>query len=76
MTICTRCVMDTSDPDITFDAAGVCHHCHAYDEAVRTRVVPDRAARDALVGGRRHLYDAEMKEDRRTQTRPGHERTP
>ncbi|MCX8040108.1 MAG: N-acetyl sugar amidotransferase [Planctomycetota bacterium] len=29
---CTRCVMDTSDPEIVFDAAGVCHHCHAYDQ--------------------------------------------
>ena len=36
--ICVRCVMDTSDPDIRFDAAGVCHHCHAYDEAVIARV--------------------------------------
>ncbi|TQK71769.1 MULTISPECIES: hypothetical protein [unclassified Nocardioides] len=36
----------------------------------------DRAARDSLVGGRRHLYEAEMKEDRRTQGRPGHERIP
>ena len=36
----------------------------------------DQAARDALVGGRRHLYEAEMKEDRRTHGRPGHERTP
>ena len=25
--ICTRCVMDTSDPDIIFDENGVCHHC-------------------------------------------------
>lgn len=25
--ICTRCVMDTSDPEITFDAFGVCNHC-------------------------------------------------
>jgi N-acetyl sugar amidotransferase len=25
--ICTRCIMDTSDPDIVFDAAGVCNHC-------------------------------------------------
>jgi N-acetyl sugar amidotransferase len=42
--------MDTSDPDITFDAAGVCHHCHAYDESVRTRVLTDQPAkRDALV---------------------------
>jgi N-acetyl sugar amidotransferase len=25
--ICTRCVMDTSDPFITFDDAGQCNHC-------------------------------------------------
>ena len=25
--ICTRCVMDTSDPDIVFDSDGVCNHC-------------------------------------------------
>jgi N-acetyl sugar amidotransferase len=28
---CARCVMDTTDPDITFDADGVCRHCHDYD---------------------------------------------
>jgi N-acetyl sugar amidotransferase len=26
--VCTRCVMDTSDPDIRFDPNGVCNHCH------------------------------------------------
>jgi hypothetical protein len=36
----------------------------------------ERAARDELVGGRRHLYEAEMKEDRRTDGLPGHEATP
>jgi N-acetyl sugar amidotransferase len=36
--VCTRCVMDTTDPDITFDAAGVCHHCHAYDRLVAATV--------------------------------------
>lgn len=25
--VCTRCIMDTSDPEITFDEAGVCNHC-------------------------------------------------
>jgi len=25
--VCTRCVMDTSDPDITFDDQGHCNHC-------------------------------------------------
>ncbi|HLL25228.1 MAG TPA: N-acetyl sugar amidotransferase [Kofleriaceae bacterium] len=47
---CVRCIMDTSDPDIVFDARGVCHHCHAYDESVRTRVMTtDPSKRDALV---------------------------
>lgn len=36
----------------------------------------DRAARDELVQGRRHLYEAEMKERRRTHGRPGHEARP
>ncbi len=36
----------------------------------------EREAREDLVGGRRHLYEAEMKEDRRTHGRPGHEATP
>ncbi|HTJ38606.1 MAG TPA: hypothetical protein VL738_35690 [Dactylosporangium sp.] len=36
----------------------------------------DRTAREQLAGGRRHLYEAEMKERRRTHGRPGHEATP
>ena len=36
----------------------------------------DRDARDKLVDGRRHLYEAEMKEQRRTPGRPGHEARP
>ncbi len=36
----------------------------------------DRFARDQLVAGKRHLYEAEMKEDRRTDGMPGHEATP
>lgn len=32
--ICTRCIMDTSDPQIQFDVNGVCNHCHQYDEDV------------------------------------------
>ena len=33
----------------------------------------ERAARDDLAGGRRHLYEAELKERRRTHGLPGHE---
>jgi len=32
--ICSRCIMDTTDPDIVFDAEGVCNHCLAYDQKV------------------------------------------
>ncbi len=36
----------------------------------------EAAARDELVGGRRHLFEAEMKEDRRTHGRAHHEAVP
>ncbi|MFM2360392.1 MAG: hypothetical protein RLY16_2385 [Bacteroidota bacterium] len=28
---CVRCVMDTTDPDIEFDDAGLCNHCREYN---------------------------------------------
>ena len=36
----------------------------------------EELARNELVGGRRHLFEAEMKEDRRTHGRTGHEARP
>ncbi len=49
----------------------------AYDDGYYARFKAcEQAARDELVGGRRHLYEAEMKEDRRTHGAPGHEATP
>lgn len=33
----------------------------------------ERAARDELAGGRRHLHEAALKEQRRTHGKPGHE---
>jgi hypothetical protein len=36
----------------------------------------EREAREELAGGRRHLAEARMKEDRRTHGRPGHEAGP
>ena len=32
---CSRCVMDTSDPEIRFDKSGVCNHC---TEFIRTKL--------------------------------------
>ena len=36
----------------------------------------EELARNELVGGRRHLYEAEMKEDRRTRGNPDHTAVP
>jgi hypothetical protein len=36
----------------------------------------EKDARDELAGGRRHLYEAELKDKRRTPGRPGHESRP
>ncbi|RCK71376.1 MULTISPECIES: hypothetical protein [Desertihabitans] len=36
----------------------------------------EKEARDTLAGGRRHLYEAQMKEDERTPGEPGHEARP
>jgi N-acetyl sugar amidotransferase len=43
---CTRCVMDTSDPDITFDPDGVCSHCLRADRVLPTvRWTPEGSER-------------------------------
>ena len=61
--ICSRCVMDTSDPQISFDDVGVCNHCREYDAKQQALPRPgDTAALDALVqrirrGGARKEYD-------------------
>jgi Predicted ATPase of the PP-loop superfamily implicated in cell cycle control len=34
--ICTRCVMDTSDPDIIFDENGVCNHCKQAEDRLNS----------------------------------------
>ena len=41
--ICTRCLMDTSDPEIQFDEEGVCNHCHDYDRLIQQRVLRGEA---------------------------------
>lgn len=63
--ICTRCVMDTTDPDIVFDDDGVCHHCHEYEQKAAIRLFePEEGERrlEAIVEkirreGRKREYD-------------------
>lgn len=39
--ICTRCVMDTSDPEIRFNETGVCCHCSNFDTVRAKSWFPD-----------------------------------
>jgi hypothetical protein len=48
-----------------------------YDDTYYSRFKElEKVARDRLVDGRRHLFEAEMKEDRRTHGAPHHSATP
>lgn len=33
--ICSKCIMDTSDPNITFDEAGVCEYCSNFERNIK-----------------------------------------
>ena len=39
--VCVRCVMDTSDPEIEFDAHGVCSHCHEFERVTAKSWFPN-----------------------------------
>jgi N-acetyl sugar amidotransferase len=39
--ICNQCVMDTSDPEITFDTDGVCNHCTGFESNIRQHWFPN-----------------------------------
>ncbi|WP_415795755.1 N-acetyl sugar amidotransferase [Comamonas aquatilis] len=42
---CTRCVMDTTDSEITFDSQGVCNHCRQFDERAGREWFPNEEGR-------------------------------
>ncbi len=43
--ICTRCVMDTSDPEIILDGLGVCNHCKNYDVTIKNHSISGEKGR-------------------------------
>lgn len=63
--VCSRCVMDTTDPEIDFDENGVCNHCRKFDAVTSKRWHPDaEGARlwnarleEIRAAGRGHDYD-------------------
>lgn len=64
---CIRCVMDTSDPWITFNNVGLCNHCQSYDIYLDSIGTPEDRQRqlDQLVGqlkmrGKGKNYDCIM----------------
>jgi N-acetyl sugar amidotransferase len=46
--MCRRCIMDTSDPTITFDSNGVCNHCHFFDSIVNNLWFPNKKGETLL----------------------------
>ena len=46
--VCSNCVMDTSDHDISFDENGICDHCHDFYNIVKPKWNPDNNGRKAL----------------------------
>ncbi|MFA5067306.1 MAG: N-acetyl sugar amidotransferase [Candidatus Izemoplasmatales bacterium] len=63
--ICSRCLMDTSDPDIFFDEAGVCNHCYDYQQRIKDKKylskkepgAIDRLVQQIKGEGKRKKYD-------------------
>jgi N-acetyl sugar amidotransferase len=45
---CSRCVMDTTDSKITFDAQGVCDHCRNFDKKIKPYWKPQENRYDEL----------------------------
>jgi N-acetyl sugar amidotransferase len=46
--MCSKCVMDTTDPNITFDENGICNHCKFYDATFPLAVFPGEAGEKKL----------------------------
>jgi N-acetyl sugar amidotransferase len=46
--ICTNCVMDTTDPDITFDENGVCNHCRRFETELKQKWFPNKEGKKKL----------------------------
>ena len=40
--LCTRCVMDTTDPKIIFDEEGICNHCRQFETITQKGWLPNK----------------------------------
>lgn len=46
--ICTKCVMDTSDPKIAFDEEGICEYCNNFDSNIKPSWDTDKIGKGKL----------------------------
>ena len=46
--VCTRCILDTTDPSITFDDDGVCNHCNYFDNNIQPAWFPNEEGKAKL----------------------------
>lgn len=46
--ICSNCVMDTSDLEITFNSEGVCNHCINFEQVTRLNWFPNKEGENKL----------------------------
>lgn len=46
--ICAKCIMDTSDPNITFDESGVCEYCSNFERNIKPSWDTEALGRDRL----------------------------
>ena len=66
--ICTRCIMDTGDPNIVFDENGICNHCKLVNEYRDRYWLPDERGQkkletliaDIKAAGKGREYDCSM----------------
>ena len=58
--MCKRCVMDTTDPEITFDENGICNHCREFDAVTSKRWFPNEEGAKKL----KALYETIKKENK------------
>jgi N-acetyl sugar amidotransferase len=45
---CIRCIMDTTDSEISFDNDGICNHCKSYQERLNSRIYTEQEREEKL----------------------------
>ena len=47
--LCVRCVMDTTDPEISFDQNGLCNHCTTYFTTAKREIFAGKGGEERLL---------------------------